>query len=244
MFCTTCGKSVPQGAKFCPHCGALQTATAAEQAAQPVSSPVLQASPDTRIAPSLPEKPKVRPWIRFWARLFDITWTTFLLGFAAGYFYPEEFLQLLSKPGGEMLAGLAFLFAWVFIEPILLATLGTTPGKWLFNIRLVPPSSSKPDFSTALARSFDVWWRGLGMGLPLVSLITLLFAFNTLRKHGQTAWDKNGGFTVVHEPLGAGKLLFAILVLMGGFGGSRFGNVAYAVICQHSNECPAKGWGG
>jgi len=228
MFCTTCGKPVPPGAKFCPHCGALQTASAAEQAAQPVSSPVLQASPDTRIPPSSPEKPKVRPWIRFWARTFDIILSSILLGFAAGYFYPEEFLQLLSKPGGEMLAGLAFLFAWVFIEPILLGAFGTTPGKWLFNIRLVPPKkygkpgiispqTDKPDYSTALSRSFDVWWRGLGMGLPLVSLFTLLFAYKKLSKHGQTTWDQKGGFTVVHERLGVVKLLFAVIIFMGWF---------------------------
>jgi hypothetical protein len=97
----------------------------------------------------------------------------------------------------------------VFIESLLLSTIGTTPGKWLFKIRLIPPSGERPKYSTALSRSLKVWWRGLGMGFPFVSLITMTIAYEKLKKNGITTWDKDGGFIVVHERIGPLRVIVA-----------------------------------
>jgi len=205
MFCTKCGKPIPQGAQFCPHCGAAQTTTTG--AAQPVSNPVPQSSTYTPIPTALPEKPKVRPWIRFWARWIDINLISFLGAFALAFYYPE----LASVPSKDLILAVVVLFLWVFIESFLLSTAGTTPGKWLLNIHLTPPLGNKPDFSTAFSRSFDVWWRGLGLGLPFVTLFTNAAAYTNLKKNGITTWDRNGGFTVVHGRIGLLRVLFAIV---------------------------------
>jgi len=209
MFCTKCGKPIPQGAQFCPHCGAAQTTTTG--AAQPVSNPVPQSSTYTPIPTALPEKPKVRPWIRFWARWIDINLISFLGAFALAFYYPE----LASVPSKDLILAVVVLFLWVFIESFLLSTAGTTPGKWLLNIHLTPPLGNKPDFSTAFSRSFDVWWRGLGLGLPFVTLFTNAAAYTNLKKNGITTWDRNGGFTVVHERVGLLKGGLAILFISG-----------------------------
>ena len=67
------------------------------------------------------------------------------------------------------------------------------------------------DFGSALRRSFAVWLRGaLGGGLPVVSLIAMVLAWNRLRDDGQTSWDRDGGFVVRHGEVGFWRGLAAV----------------------------------
>lgn len=50
----------------------------------------------------------------------------------------------------------------------------------------------------------------MGMGLPLVSLVTLIIANRKLKRGGVTTWDADGGYEVVHRPVGVGRTLAAI----------------------------------
>ncbi len=143
--------------------------------------------------------------------MFDIYFATIVGVIAVGIFNPDAF----NEEGSDNLFALVAIFAWVFIESLFLSTTGTTPGKWLFRIRLIPPSGEKPDYSTALSRSFKVWWRGLGIGFPLVSLITLIVAHGKLTKNGTTTWDKDDGFTVLHERIGPLRVIVAVTFFVG-----------------------------
>jgi hypothetical protein len=143
--------------------------------------------------------------------MFDIYLTGILGGIAVALISPDS----LSTEGDEQLFGLAIVFAWVFIESCLLATIGTTPGKWLFRIRLVARSGSTPDFAAALSRSFKVWWRGIGIGFPLASLITMIVAHRKLSNEGVTSWDRDDGFTVVHERIGPLRAIVAVAFFAG-----------------------------
>ena len=154
---------------------------------------------------------QVRPWVRYWARMFDIYLACIVGGLAIGILHTNAF----DQPGGDQLFGLAVIFAWVFIEAFFLSTAGTTPGKWLFKIRIVPPHGSSLDYSTALSRSFKVWWRGLGIGFPLASLITLIVAHGKLTKNGVTTWDRDDGFTITHERIGALRVMVAVVFFTG-----------------------------
>lgn len=154
---------------------------------------------------------QVRPWVRYWARNFDIYLACIVAGLTIGIINPHA----LDEKGSEQLFGLAVIFTWVFIESLFLSTAGNTPGKWLFKTRIVPLSGTKLDYSTALSRSFKVWWRGLGIGFPLASLITLSVAHGKLTKNGVTSWDRDDGFTVVHERIGPLRVLVAIVFFVG-----------------------------
>jgi uncharacterized RDD family membrane protein YckC len=207
MFCTQCGQATADGARFCAHCGAPLQATA--QPAQ-ASRTVAPTDPPT-VARATSAVAQVRPWVRYWARMFDIYLAAIVGGMAVGIFNPDAF----NEQDSEQLFGLVAVFAWVFIESMLLSTTGTTPGKWLFKIRLIPPSGEKPNYSTALSRSFKVWWRGLGIGFPLASLITLIIAHGKLTKNGITTWDKDEGFSVVHERIGPLRVIVAVAFFIG-----------------------------
>ena len=206
MFCTQCGTATAGDAKFCGSCGApAQSATnpSVLRSASPSAPP-----PIPRVEASVSQ---VRPWVRYWARMFDIYLACIVGGLAIGILNPNAF----AEPGSDQLFGLAVIFAWVFIEALFLSTAGTTPGKWLFKTRIVPPHGSSLDYSAALSRSFKVWWRGLGIGFPLASLITLIVAHGKLTKNGVTTWDRDDGFTVTHERIGALRVMVAVVFFTG-----------------------------
>lgn len=55
---------------------------------------------------------------------------------------------------------------------------------------------------------------GLGVGIRLISLFTMIKAYNRLKAGDETLWDANGGFVVRHEPLRAGRLVVVVLVVL------------------------------
>src|SRR5215510_4813843 len=138
-------------------------------------------------------------WVRYWARMFDVYLFAIVLGIVDTVFSTRSFGRgSLERVG----AGMIILFLWVFTESSFLTWFGTTPGRSLFKTRLLFAGSRSIPFSEALVRSFKVWWRGLGAGIPIVTLITLSTAYNDLTQHPITSWDREGGFVVVHEKIG------------------------------------------
>jgi uncharacterized RDD family membrane protein YckC len=161
--------------------------------------------------------PQARPWVRYWARMFDILLFSVGTGLLHSDFLPQAFSGTGSAEASfwirsETSSWIGFLFIWTFVEALLLSTFGATPGKWLFKIRLIPPSGSAISYSTALSRSIKVWWRGLGIGFPIVSLITLIIAHGRLIDNGMTSWDREGDFLVAHETIGMMRIMLATLV--------------------------------
>lgn len=151
---------------------------------------------------------QVRPWVRYWARMLDMYVLFIVAGIGIGVVAPDA---LNGKPGGkDQLFAVAACFAWVFIESLLLSTFGTTPGKWLLKTKLIPPAGTTLSYSVALSRSIKVWWRGMGTGLALPSLITTLVAYSKLKDKRITSWDRDDGFTVVHYRIGPLRIIVAV----------------------------------
>ena len=155
--------------------------------------------------------PQVRPWVRYWARMVDICLAGFVLG--AGL--------LIAVPAAEAmpdaLFGMLLMFVWVFVEAVLLSSWGTTPGKWLLATRVRDSAGRVLTFSEALTRSLSVWVKGLGLGIPVVALVTLIIAHGKLKRDGVTTWDRKGGFVVSHRKIGVLRTIIVILVLFGFF---------------------------
>lgn len=154
--------------------------------------------------------PKVRPWVRYWARMVDIC----VFGFVAGIGLVVLFPEFMLDPGTDAILGMLILFLWVFVEPFVILTFGTTPGKWLLKTKILPANGSSFDYGSLLSRSAKVWWRGLGIGFPIVSLVTLIVAYSRLSSNGITSWDRQGHFFVMHETIGAGRVVATIALLL------------------------------
>jgi uncharacterized RDD family membrane protein YckC len=144
-----------------------------------------------------------RPWVRYWARQIDLFFASIVMCFL----FPQMTLQNVAY------FSLAMLFFWIFIEAILLATYGTTPGKWLLKISLKKKDGSKFSFSESLKRSFSVWVKGMGCGFQIIQIFTLLYSYYTLSKYEVTVWDNSLACTVSHETIGSRRIFFTICLM-------------------------------
>lgn len=198
QFCSGCGKSLMGTMRICPYCGGKSFSNS------PPSIPVPNQSQKATISTAPHVGAQVRPWVRYWARTLDICLLTIPIGLLLGIFAP---LFVMQK-NNDALLGIVALFLYVFVEALLLSSFGTTPGKWLFKIQLAHASGNPISYAQALTRAIKVWWRGLGIGFPIVVLITNVVAYERLKRYGITSWE--GNFVVAHEKIGTARILVAI----------------------------------
>ena len=220
MYCIHCGNPLDPHGKFCAGCGKavdglLQPSSTASD---PVPVPRTPQSTTSGIgaaaqgASDTVGVAQVRPWVRYFARIIDLMFWALPGGFILGMVAPD--FALSEDPGNEYLVGMVVLLMWAFVEPLCLVVFGTTPGKSLLRVRLVYTGSGSLSYGTAMARSLKVWWRGLGTGFPLVSLITLIIAYQRLSKNRKTSWDEEGGFIVEHGKIGWPRAALATVLIV------------------------------
>lgn len=153
------------------------------------------------------QKLPVNPWIRFFSRTIDLT----ILGLIITLIFKIFMPSLLTH--SNIVTGLIILFLWYLIEPIFLATWGKTLGRCILNINITDINGKKPQFFNSLFRSFKVWLVGYGIGIPLVSFVTLYIAYRKLKKTGTTYWDKNK-FIITHGKMSWIRIAFATIILL------------------------------
>jgi uncharacterized RDD family membrane protein YckC len=147
-----------------------------------------------------------RPWPRYFARMIDnaVISTGFfaVLAIAVEIAVPggaDRLLAMTDGLVGYLLNGFVTVAAVVPFTAALIAW-AQTPGKWLLGIRVRQADERRMGFATALKRELWIVVRGLGLGLPLVSLITLVMSYTELVEDGATRWDRGLGSSVTHAP--------------------------------------------
>jgi uncharacterized RDD family membrane protein YckC len=151
------------------------------------------------------------PWVRCFARYVDIIAAVVLFSFVLAFTLPG----IYDDPGGEYALVLLALVGWIFVEAQLLAWWGTTPGKALLRTRVLNADGSHLSYGAALKRGLHVWWAGLGLGIPLITIITMLVARRRLLDEGRTSWDR--GHQVLHAPIGPGRWSLLALIFLAVF---------------------------
>lgn len=192
LYCWRCGTPAEIGTIFCTKCGSAVLPSATLIASHEVPADSVS---------------QVRPFVRYCARVFDLTVYSFFLAILIGTLLPTTALDKTSNLALDML----ILFTWIFVESLLLVVVGTTPGKALFRIRVRLQGCNSIPFMNAFCRSLRVWWRGWGAGLPVVPAFTLWHAESVLERDGITSWDKDGGFEVRHEKIGGLRIAFGVV---------------------------------
>lgn len=194
MFCADCGKKIPDAkAAFCPSCGK-------KVPGRKVSAKAKTAAASKKSGFST----ETHPWLRYFARSLD----GMLFGFALGLL-----IELLAPDVTDMFEGLSgiLIFAlWIPLEAYLLTVWGTTPGKWMMGLRVHMAGDKLLTFEQAIRRSGLVFVKGMGLGIPLVSFITTLYAYSVLRRTGSTTWDRDVGSTVSYVFPGGPRIALAI----------------------------------
>jgi len=154
-----------------------------------------------------------------WARSIDLLLFEAILGRLIHLVAPQplEDYETLAA----IMVFTASSFVWVLVEPLFLTRFSATPGKMVWRIAIKRRDGQPMTYWVALSRAVDVWIRGLGASIPPVGLITSFLAWRTLVNRGETTWDRDGGFVVVHGEVGPLRafvgvgLCFVIIALAG-----------------------------
>ncbi|MBP83413.1 MAG: hypothetical protein CMO61_06140 [Verrucomicrobiales bacterium] len=148
---------------------------------------------------------KVRPFARFWARMFDclLVMTVVYFFVDTSFLMPKEdeamsdwfirYQEQISSPEAMAIATtiVRAFFAWHFLEAAMLYLWGTTPGKALFGIRVSGVDGGRPSPFRCLGRSLYVYVMGVGFYLFPFILIGMTFSFFRLMATGQSLWDQH-----------------------------------------------------
>lgn len=152
----------------------------------------------------------VNPWIRFLARGVDYSLFFLLLLASRKIFHGH-------LPFGKYENLVPFeYFVWIPIEALFLSTWGKTVGKWFLKTKLKAGKKERLDYMTALRRSFSVWLRGLGLGIPVVNFFCLLMAYQKLKIFHITSWDRDDHISLIHSPVGRWRIYVAAFIAAAG----------------------------
>lgn len=157
--------------------------------------PVVEAERfDTPPGPDEPRSRAPHPWRRWFARMLDAWCLSFL--------YAMVLVGLGRRADdGQIVHALVLLLLMVPAETAALALAGTTPGKWLLNVRVREADGRRLSWSRALARALHVWLFGMCAGIPLLSLFAMGHQYGLLTQRGTTSYDDRGRYVVSHGPI-------------------------------------------
>ncbi len=153
---------------------------------------------------------RANPWLRFLARMFDYTLFFFIL-----FALRKVFNGPLPFGSFESVVPYEY-FVWIPVEAILLSVFGTTIGKWLVGTDLKQGRKEKLDFFTALRRSFNVWFRGIGLGIPFINGFCMILAYNRLKLFKVTSWDRDDHIQISHHAVAPWRVIFTAVVAIVG----------------------------
>lgn len=154
------------------------------------------------------------PWRRYFARCLDMSLWTAIIMFAIGvgltFLDPQSLgriIGVLTQPG-SIVAQLFLAFVLAMIPNALLIGLtGGNLGKWLFGVCVLDETDRPMGLTRSFKREARVFLQGLGLGIPLVSLITLFIAYRKLKVTGATSWDQALHLKVVQRRHGSAQYL-------------------------------------
>ena len=161
------------------------------------------------------------PWRRYAARLLDITVFGFIaFSVIAFVFYSvapysaDKFFSILTGPGGTIIDLVLTALLGCVLSGAVVGLSGSSLGKLLFGIMVVDKNGNKIGAVQGMQRDISVYLRGLGLGIPLVSFITLWVAYSNLKKTGSASWDTDNDYIVWHRPSGPGQYLLNVIGIL------------------------------
>lgn len=130
-------------------------------------------------------------WPRLWARLIDNVIELVIAGGIAGVVAPAfANAPVFTGPGGGQLLSVALLPFALVLDAAIVSVFGNSPGKALLGLRVADIRGEQLPFVTLLRRNAGLWWWGLGIGFPIVNLVTMWRSGERLERHEILPWDR------------------------------------------------------
>jgi len=133
------------------------------------------------------------PWRRFFARSIDIALYGIIIVFIIGYVLRWPIKNSITLSTLQLMLSCLIM---LFIEPLLLKYLGTTPGKCLFGLVLRTKENKKLSYFDGLFRTFYVIKDGYGFGVPLYELYRKYVSFKTCSDKKELTWDQGFSYQI------------------------------------------------
>jgi hypothetical protein len=206
--CETCGKDFHPNFKICPNCGSIITndTKPIPTPAQPPPRQNLNTPLGTITQPSRPQvaasgnewtEAPVAPWRRWAARSVDMTFNGLIMSFGMGVvlfslvpFEANAFFSFLATPIGILLNIVLSTLLGCVLTGLIIGSTSSSVGKIIFGIRVTGANGLPIGATAGLIRDLEIWVKGLGVGIPIVAMITQVYAYNRLTKTGATSWDE------------------------------------------------------
>lgn len=167
---------------------------------------------------------EVRPFTRFWARMFDYLLVSVFVFLVSDVNLPQpepsesaadfiaRYIEEMQNPETRVFARTQVfaLLGWHFLEGVLILLFGVTPGKALMGVRVVNDLPGKLSFLRSIARSYYVYVLGVGFYLFPFMLIGMVFGFFRLLSSGSSVWDTQLKIRVETKRLSAVRIMLAI----------------------------------
>lgn len=157
------------------------------------------------------------PWRRYAARQVDVMLLGLLFWAAFGIVLAVASADLFDRFASSLLVEnmiVSMIATNAIVVPfiaVLVGLLGSSPGKWLFGVRVIRRDGRHLGVADGLRRELAVWIKGFGMAVPLVSLFTLIASYRRLTEDGVTSWDDGEPWVVTHRPNGPLQVVLAIV---------------------------------
>ena len=154
----------------------------------------------------------IAPWRRYFARLFDVTIFGILAWALIGYGWyriaplqADAFFNQLNRLFDTILT----LLLGSVVSGLVLGFVGTTPGKTIFGVRVRTLDGKPIGAMNGLSRDFTIFIKGFGLGIPLVSFVTLILSYLRLNRDKVMSWDQ-GQYTVTYRPNTGAQIMLSI----------------------------------
>ena len=160
-----------------------------------------------------------RPWSRLGARLFDCAFWGIVLALLLSELRGGGVISdaLVFWLGHPFFAPVLITGTWVGVETLLMASVGTTPGKWLFGCFVqfsISDAYARREMPSQIWRSFKrafrVWWEGMGCGFPLFAPVLIAIAYEKLMQDHECDWDFAQDCLATHAPPGTLNLVTGV----------------------------------
>lgn len=149
-------------------------------------------------------------WRRYFARMIDTAVVSdglIIFLFVITHNIRFSFLENIFRVLLEM-------FILFIVEALLITKFGTTLGKWVLHIQLKSCTEDAINYKRAFRRSFGVYISGVAIGLPIISLLAELNAYDELLDKGSTSWDDKVETKVVFQEINFARGVIATLLIL------------------------------
>ena len=218
-YCASCGNEAIATMVMCPNCGHRSFSDMPNSGVQKTKPATVQApSSDNSlntgsfaqtdyIVPKDWLELPVTPWRRYAARSLDILFfggiafsLMSIMYYSLAPYSADQFFSFLEHPSAIIVNIVIISFLSCLLTGAIIGVSGSSLGKIIFGVMVTDQAGNKLGLAKGVERDLAVFLRGLGLGIPLINLVTMYVAYSKLNKSNSTTWDSEKNYRVWHRP--------------------------------------------